>query len=108
LVSHIKERNRLKAFENRVLRRILGSKREEVTEEWRKLQNEELHNFSPYNIIIIMIRSRLLIQLWHVECVGEMRNTYEILVRILVGKRPLEIHRHIFNDNIKIDIKEVR
>lgn len=90
-----------------MLRRILGSKREEVTEEWRKLQNEELHNFSsPY--IIIMIRSWLLLQLWHVECVGEMRNTYEILVRILVGKRPLEIHRHIFNDNIKIDIKEVR
>jgi hypothetical protein len=44
LVSNIKGEHRLKVFENRVLRRILGPKRDEVTGDWRELHNEELHN----------------------------------------------------------------
>jgi hypothetical protein len=42
----LREEHRLRAFENRVLRRIFGHKRDEVTGEWRKLHNEELHNFT--------------------------------------------------------------
>jgi hypothetical protein len=52
LVSHVKGRDRLRVFENRVMRRIFGPKRDEVTGEWRKLHNEELHNlYSSTDII---------------------------------------------------------
>jgi hypothetical protein len=44
LVSHVKGRTRIKGVENRVLRRIFGTKRDEVTGRWRKLHNEELYN----------------------------------------------------------------
>jgi hypothetical protein len=48
----LREEHRLKVFENRVLRRICGPKRDEVTEEWRKLHSEELHNlYSSPDII---------------------------------------------------------
>jgi hypothetical protein len=53
-----KEEHRLRVFENRVLRRIFGPKREEVTEEWRKLHNEELLNLCLSLSIIRQIKSR--------------------------------------------------
>jgi hypothetical protein len=54
----LREEYSLRVFENRVLRRIFGPKRDEVTGDWRKLHNEELHNlYSPPNIIR-MIKSR--------------------------------------------------
>jgi hypothetical protein len=52
------EEHRLRLFENRVLRRIFGPKRSEVTGGWRKLHNEELHNLYSSPNIIIMIKSR--------------------------------------------------
>jgi hypothetical protein len=54
----LREEHRLRVFENRVLRRILGPKRDEVTGEWRKLHNEELHDLYSSLIIIRMITSR--------------------------------------------------
>jgi hypothetical protein len=54
----LREEHRLKAFENRVLRRIFGPKRDEVTRDWRKLHNEGLHNLSSSPSIITMIKSR--------------------------------------------------
>jgi hypothetical protein len=54
----LKEEHRLRVFENRVLRRIFGSKRDEVTEGWRKLHYEELHNLYSSPSIIRMIKSR--------------------------------------------------
>jgi hypothetical protein len=45
----LREEHRLRVFENRVLRRIFGAKRDEVKEEWIKLHNEELHNLHKYN-----------------------------------------------------------
>jgi hypothetical protein len=58
LVSYIKEEHRLRVFENRVLRRIFCPKRDEVTGDWRKLHNEELHNLYASPDIIRMIKSR--------------------------------------------------
>jgi hypothetical protein len=53
-------------FENRVLRRICGSKRDEVIGSWRKLNNGELHNLHPLPSIIRMIKSRIMLWAWHV------------------------------------------
>jgi hypothetical protein len=60
LVSHIREQHRLRVFENRVLIRIPGPKRDEVTGEWRKLHNEELHNLYSSPDIIRQIESRIM------------------------------------------------
>jgi hypothetical protein len=68
-----------------VLKRIFGPKRDEVTGDWRKLHNEELHNFSPN--IISMIKSRRIRRAGHVARMGEERNAYWILVGKLEGKR---------------------
>jgi hypothetical protein len=50
----LREERRLRVFENRVLRRIFGPKRDEVTGEWRKLHNEELHDLSSPNIVQVI------------------------------------------------------
>jgi hypothetical protein len=54
----LREEHRLRVFENRVLRRVFGPKRDEVTGDWRKLHNEELHNLDSSPNIIRMIKSR--------------------------------------------------
>jgi hypothetical protein len=77
-------------FENRVLRRIFGSKRDEVTGEWRKLHNGELHNLYSSPDIIRQIKSRRMRWTGHVACMGEGRNVYRVLVGKPEGKRPLE------------------
>jgi hypothetical protein len=82
----LREEHRLRVFENRVLRRIFGPKRDDVTGDWRKLHNEELHNLYSSPNIIRMIRMR-----WagYVARMGETRNAYRILVGKPEGKRPL-------------------
>jgi hypothetical protein len=77
-------------FENRVLRRILGTKRDEVTGEWRKLHNEELHDLYSLLSIIKMIKSKRRMR-WvgHVARMGEKRNAYMSLVGKPEGKRLL-------------------
>jgi hypothetical protein len=69
----LREAHRLRVFENRVLKRIFGPKRDEVTGGWRKLHNEELHNvyFSPS--IIRIIKSRRMRWAGHVARMGEKR-----------------------------------
>jgi hypothetical protein len=84
-------------FENRVLRRIFGPKRDEVTGDWRKLHNEELHNLYSSPNIIRIIKSRM----------GEKSNAYRILVGKPEGKRPLGRPRCRFVDNNKMDLGEV-
>jgi hypothetical protein len=85
----LREENRLREFEDRVLRRIFGPKRDEVTGGWRKLFNEELHNLYSSRSIIRMIKSRKIIWAGHVARMGEKRNAYRILVGKPEGKRPL-------------------
>jgi hypothetical protein len=66
----LKEEHRLRVFENRVLRRILFPKRDEVTGEWRKLHNEELRDLYSLSSIIKMIKSRMLRWTGHVARLG--------------------------------------
>jgi hypothetical protein len=78
----LREEHRLRVFENGVLRRIFGPKRDKVTGGWRKVHNEELHNLYSSPSIIRMITSRRMRWAGHVGSMGEVRNAY----RILVGK----------------------
>jgi hypothetical protein len=75
-------------FEKRVFRRIFGSKRDEVTEGWRKLHNEELHNLYSSPNIIRIIRSKRMRWAEHVAPMGAKRNAYKILVTKPEGNRP--------------------
>jgi hypothetical protein len=79
----------LRMFENRVLRRIFGPKRDEVTGDWRKLHNEELHSLYSSPNIIRMIKSRRMRWAGHVAQMAAKRNAYRILVGKPEGKRPL-------------------
>jgi hypothetical protein len=76
-------------FENRVLRRIFGPKRDEVMDEWRKLHNEELHDLYSSPGIIRIIKSKRMRLAGHLARIGEKKNAYRLLVRKPEGKRPL-------------------
>jgi hypothetical protein len=82
----LREEHRLRVFENKVLRRISGPKRDEVTGGWRKLHNEELHDLYSSPSIIRMIKSRRMRWTWHVAQMGESKNVYRLLVRKARGK----------------------
>jgi hypothetical protein len=81
-----REDHKLRLFENRVLRRIFGPKREGVTRGWRKLHNEELHNLYSSPSIIRIIKSRTMRWAEHVARMREKRNVYRLLVGKPVGK----------------------
>jgi hypothetical protein len=94
-------------FENRVLRRIFGPKRDNVTGEWRKLHNEELHDlYSSPNIIRIM-KARRMRWAGHVARMGENRNAYMLLVGKPEGRRPLGRPSRRWLDNIRMNLVEV-
>jgi hypothetical protein len=80
----------LRVFENRVLRRIFGSKRDGVTWEWRRLHNEELNVLCSSPNIIWVIKSRRLRWAGHVARMGEGRGAYRILVGRPEGRNHLE------------------
>jgi hypothetical protein len=105
LVSHFGGRNRLKDFENRVLRKIFGPKREEDGS-WRKLHNDELHSLYSSPNIIRVIKSRRMRWAGHVARMGEGRSVYRVLVGRSKGKRPLGRPRRRWQNNIKMDLKE--
>jgi hypothetical protein len=74
-------------FENRVLRRIFGPKRDEVTGEWRKLHNEELHDLYSSLTIVRVIKSRRMRWVGHVARMGVGRGVYRVLVGKPEGKK---------------------
>ena len=84
----LREECRLRLFENRILRRIFGPKRDE-NEEWRRFHNEELHCLYRSPNIVRMIKSRRLRWAEHVASVEEGRNSFKILTGKPTGKRPL-------------------
>jgi hypothetical protein len=98
----LREERRLRVFENRVLRRVFGPKRDAITREWRKLHNEELKDLYCSPNIVWVIKSRMR---WvgHVVRMGE-RETYRVLVGRPDGNRPLVRPRRRWEDNIKIGL----
>jgi hypothetical protein len=96
----------LRKFENKVLRRIFGHKREEVAGGWRRLHNEELHNLYASPNIIRVIRPRKMRWAGHIAAMGGM-NAYSILLRKPEGKRPFGRPRHGWEDNIRMDLGEI-
>jgi hypothetical protein len=102
----LREEHRLRLFKNRVLRRTYGPKRKKAWECQRTMHNEELHNMYASSNIIRVIRSRRLKWTGNVTRMGEMRNSYKILVGKLEGKRPLERLRRRWGDNIRMDLRE--
>jgi hypothetical protein len=97
----LKEERRLRVFQNMVLRRIFGHKRNAVTGEWRRLHNEELYDLHS-------IKSRRMRYAGYVACMEERRGAYRILVGRPEGRRSLGIHRRRWEDNIKMALQEVR
>jgi hypothetical protein len=104
----LRKERRLKVFENRVLRRVFGPKRDEVTGEWRKLYNEELNDLYTLPNIVRVVKSRRMRWAWHVARMGEGRGVHRVLVGKPKGKRPLGRPRRRWEDNIKMDLQEVR
>jgi hypothetical protein len=101
----LREERRLKVFENRVLRRVFGLQRDEVTGEWRELHNGELHDLysSPNCVAVDKIENNEMGE----ACSAEGRGVYRVLVGKPEGKRPLGRPRHRRKDNIKMDLQEV-
>ena len=94
-------------FESRVLRRVFGPKRDEVTGEWRKLHNEELRDLYSLPNIVRVVKSRRTRWAGHVVRMGEGRGVYRVLVGKPEGKRSLGRPRRKWEDNIKLDLREV-
>ena len=91
-------------FENMVLRRIFGPKRDESTGEWKKLHNEELNDLYCSPNIVRVIKSRRMRRVGHVARMGEQRGAYRILVGKPEGKRLLGRPRRRWVDNIRMDL----
>jgi hypothetical protein len=94
-------------FENRVLRIIFGPKRDEVTGGWIKLHNEELHGLYSSPSIIRVIKARRMRWAGHLARMGEVRGAHNILVGKPEGRRPLGRPRRRWEDNIKMDLREL-
>ena len=103
----LREERKLRLFENMVLRRIFGPRRDEVKGEWRRLHNEELNDLYSSPNIVRVIKSRRIRWAGHVAHMGEERGVYRVLVGKLEGKRPLGRPRHRWVDNIRLDLQEV-
>jgi hypothetical protein len=103
----LREERKLRVFENMVLRRIFGPRRDEVTGEWTRLHNEELNDLYSSSNFVRVIKSRRMRWAGHVARMGEEREVYRVLVGKPEGKIPLGRPRHRWVDNIRMDLQEV-
>jgi hypothetical protein len=90
-----------------VLRRISGPKRDEVTEEWRKLHNKELNDLYSSTNLVRVIKSKRMRRAGHIAHMGERRGIYRVFIEEPEGKRPLGRPRCRWEDNIKMYLQEV-
>ena len=107
MAQPLREERRLRVCENRVLRRVFGPKRDEVTGKWRKLHNEELNDLYSLPNIVRVVKSRRMRWAGHVALMGEDRGVNRVLVGKPEGKRQLGRPRRRWEDNIKMDLQEV-
>ena len=103
----LREERKLRVFENMVLRRIFGPRRDEVRGEWRRLHNEELNDLYSSPNIVRVIKSRRMRWAGRVARMGEERGAYRLLVGKPEGKRPLGRPRRRWVNNIIMDLQEV-
>jgi len=103
----LREKRRLRVFENRVMRRVFWPKIYEVTGEWRKLHNAELSDLFSLPNILRVVKSRRMRWAGHVARMGEGRGVHRFLVGKPEGRRPLWRPRRRREDNIKTDIQDV-
>ena len=103
----LREVHRLRVFENKVLRKIFWVKEDEITGELRKLHNYELNALYSSPNIIRSLKSRRLRWAGHVARMEQSRNAYRVLVGKPEGKRPLGRLRRRWEDNIRMDLREV-
>jgi len=103
----LREERKQRVFENMVLRRIFGPRRDEVTGEWRGLHNEELNDLYSSPNIVRVIKSMRMRWAGHVARMGEERGVYRVLGEKPEGKRPLGRPRRSWVDNIRMDLQEV-
>ena len=94
-------------FKNKLYRNIFGAKRDEITGEWRKLHNAQLHALYSSPNIIRNLKLRRLRWAGYVARMEQFRNVYRVLVGKPESKRPLGRPRRRWEDNIKVDLREV-
>jgi hypothetical protein len=104
----LREERRLREFENKVLRRIFGPRRDEVTGDWRRLNNEEINVLYSSPNIVRVIKWRRMRWAGHVARMGEETGVYRVLVGKPEGKRPMGRPSRRWVDNIRMDLQEVR
>jgi hypothetical protein len=104
----LREERRLRVFENRVLRRAFGAKRDEVSGKWRKLLNEERNDLYSLPNIVRVVKSRRMRWEWYLARMGEERGVQRVLVGKPEGNSSLGRPRRRWEDNIKMDLQGVR
>jgi hypothetical protein len=102
----LRDERRLRVFKKRMLRRVFGPKRDEVTGEWRNLHNEELIDLYSLPNIVRVVKSRRMRWAGHVARMGEYRGLYRVLVGKPERKISLGRPRRRWEDNIKVDLQE--
>ena len=102
----LREESRLRVFQNRILRRLFGSNRDE-NGEWRRLHNEELNCLYHSSNTVMVIKSGKLIWKGHVVRMEEGRSAFKMLTGTSAGKRSLGRPRRRWEDNIAMDLKEI-
>jgi hypothetical protein len=105
-VLTLREKYRLRGFENRVLRRMFGPKKDEVTGNWRRLHKKELYAVCSPDIFPV-ITSRIMRWAGNIARMGARRGAYKVLVGRPEGRRPLGRSRRTWEDNIKMGFREV-
>ena len=103
----LREERKLRVFENMVLRKIFGPRRDEVTGEWRRLHNEELNDLYSSPNIVRVIKWRRMRWAGHMARMGEGSGVYRVLVGKPEGRRLLGRPRRRWVDNIRMDLQEV-